>query len=177
MSLLVHRNTKDETGKIYGRLTVLKIAGTIHKTTAWLCRCSCGIETIKRGSSMRNGQVRSCGCLALETQIEIGKKHQKIGTNSIRRYPKPSAKWLSFIKHRYGILPKQWTKLILRSNGCCEICGNQFKNTSQFLNVDHDHKTDQIRGILCGRCNGMLAGLEDKEFCLKATMYLQERGD
>lgn len=181
MSLLLHRNLKDETGKLFGRLTVLARAESIkHKNgaaAAWLCQCSCGNQVIRRGAHLRKGTTRSCGCLALEVQRETGRKHQQYGTKKIKKYPKPSANWLSGIKFRHNVSPQQWTDLILRANGRCEICMTQFKNEGQSLNVDHSHKTNKVRGLLCGRCNGMLAGLEDKEFCLKATLYLQERGE
>jgi len=179
VSLLLHRNTKDETGKVFGRLTVLARAESIKhqngSAAAWLCKCSCGNQTIKRGNLLRRGTSRSCGCLASEVHRETGRKHQHFATNKIRKYPKPSKNWLGGLKFRYNLSPKQWTELIIKANGRCEICTTPFKNEGQSLNVDHSHKTNRIRGLLCGRCNGMLAGLEDKEFCLKATLYLQER--
>ena len=32
----------------------------------WLCSCSCGVSTIVRGTNLRHGKVKSCGCLALK---------------------------------------------------------------------------------------------------------------
>lgn len=32
----------------------------------WRCRCSCGNEIITRGKDLRNGKVKSCGCLKQE---------------------------------------------------------------------------------------------------------------
>lgn len=174
MSLLMHRNCKDETGKVYGRLTVIRRDGKIDGAVAWYCKCSCGNETIRRGNLLRRGTVRSCGCLALEVQKNTGRKNQKFGSDKIRKYPQPSANWLGGLMNRHKISPRTWTKLILMSEGRCDICLEQFKNTAQHLNVDHDHETGIVRGLLCSRCNGMLAGLEDKKFCIKATLYLQK---
>lgn len=178
---ILHKNTKNEIGKTFGRLTVLSKANNIHyanrKVVAWLCKCICGKETIKPGSHLRKGTVKSCGCLALESQKKLGKINQKYGTNRIRKYPQPSANWLSGLMNRHQISPKAWTLLILKSEGRCDICLEPFKNTSQNLNVDHNHMTGKVRGLLCSRCNGMLSGLEDKEFCVKATLYLQKDGE
>jgi hypothetical protein len=54
----------DETGNVYGRLTVLRqTPARGHRSSAWwLCRCVCGRETVARGDRLRAGGVRSCGC-------------------------------------------------------------------------------------------------------------------
>lgn len=61
---------KDETGKRYGRLTVLhrdesKPSGHGYKVW-WICKCDCGnIKSIK-GENLRKGITQSCGCLKKE---------------------------------------------------------------------------------------------------------------
>lgn len=58
---------KDETGNVYGTLTVLEFAGsTKHvksRAAYWKCRCECGEETIVEGAGLRKGHYKSCGCL------------------------------------------------------------------------------------------------------------------
>jgi hypothetical protein len=51
-------------GQKFCRLTVLHQDGK-HNTREikWLCRCDCGGEIRVRGSSLRSGNTRSCGCL------------------------------------------------------------------------------------------------------------------
>ncbi len=56
-------NSIEETGNVYGRLTVLERAGrNSERKTLWLCRCSCGKEKNVTGKQLRGGQVVSCGC-------------------------------------------------------------------------------------------------------------------
>jgi Recombination endonuclease VII len=53
----------------------------------------------------------------------------------------------------------------------CGICGSQRKT----LVVDHDHRTKQIRGLLCESCNGWLGHEIDKfgrEFLIAALSYV-----
>lgn len=61
---------KNETGNRYGKLTVLERAGTKYGSVCWLCRCDCGKETIVRGSALRTGNTRSCGCLHRESLLQ-----------------------------------------------------------------------------------------------------------
>ncbi len=57
------KSYKDLTGKKFGRLTVLKYAGS----SKWECKCECGNTKIIRGDSLRSGNTKSCGCLYRET--------------------------------------------------------------------------------------------------------------
>ena len=56
----------DETGKVYGRLTVLFRAKNNGTKVMWHCRCECGKELDVHGVSLRNGNTKSCGCLQRE---------------------------------------------------------------------------------------------------------------
>lgn len=49
----------DETGKLYGELTVISLVK--GERTKWKCKCSCGNETLVTGWSLRAGKSKSCG--------------------------------------------------------------------------------------------------------------------
>lgn len=53
---------KDETGNIYGKLTVLEYIKTDKPGAYWKCQCECGNVTVIRGGAMRDKKVgqRSC---------------------------------------------------------------------------------------------------------------------
>lgn len=54
----------DETGNVHGRLTVLRmVPRSLTRRPTWLCRCTCGSFTEVTGVHLRNGSIRSCGCL------------------------------------------------------------------------------------------------------------------
>lgn len=78
------------------------------------------------------------------------------------------------IKEDYGLSLNEYNELFKKQNGNCAICG---KNQSVFkykLAVDHCHKTNKIRGLLCGKCNTALGSLEDDIIILqKAINYLK----
>jgi len=76
------------------------------------------------------------------------------------------------LKSRYGITLKDYNKLFQRQNGCCAICGIHQSELNRRIDIDHDHRTKKVRGLLCTRCNGKLSVVEDKEFIKKAKKYL-----
>ena len=60
-----------------------------------------------------------------------------------------------------------------KQRGCCAICGKSFSWTCTY-DVDHDHDSGSIRGLLCNQCNqgiGLLGDTEEGIF--KALQYLQ----
>lgn len=57
----------DETGHRYGRLTVIRKGSTTRSGAKWICKCDCGKYTEVYGISLRFGDVRSCGCLRVES--------------------------------------------------------------------------------------------------------------
>jgi hypothetical protein len=62
--------TKDETGKRYGRWTVLERQDNRGVGVRWLCRCDCGTEKVVDGKSLRFRQSQSCGCYQAEVCAE-----------------------------------------------------------------------------------------------------------
>lgn len=54
---------KNEVGNRYGKLTVLRFAGTKRHSAYWLCACDCGLTTITSGTNLRSGHTTSCGCV------------------------------------------------------------------------------------------------------------------
>jgi hypothetical protein len=54
---------KDLTGKVFGRLTVLKFTHTAKRYAYFDCRCNCGTLARIKGVLLSNGNTKSCGCL------------------------------------------------------------------------------------------------------------------
>lgn len=54
----------DETGNIYGRLTVIERVKQETSGAHWLCQCKCGNIIIAKGTDLRRGAVLSCGCIS-----------------------------------------------------------------------------------------------------------------
>jgi hypothetical protein len=79
-------------------------------------------------------------------------------------------------KRRYGVDHGKYTLLVSAQGGGCAICGKP-NTCGRDLAVDHDHKTGQVRGLLCTRCNVVLGLVHDSpEHLLEAALYLEARG-
>ena len=61
----------------FGKLTAISFSHTDKQGNAmWKCKCDCGNEIITRGSRLRGGRVKSCGCLSIIKTIH-DMKHTK----------------------------------------------------------------------------------------------------
>src|SRR6266550_1376817 len=72
----------------------------------------------------------------------------------------------------YGLSEDVYQALLLKQGGLCAICGGPPKRRT--LAVDHDHKSGEVRGLLCDRCNVGLGWIEDFEYQHNANRYLVE---
>ena len=76
------RRTIDITGQKFGRLTVTKFYDT-KPHARWVCLCDCGNTTVTLANSLKNGRIKSCGCLLAEILLErnstvlAGENHHK----------------------------------------------------------------------------------------------------
>jgi hypothetical protein len=71
----------------------------------------------------------------------------------------------------YGMTIDEYDILFNKQKGKCALCQKPFKKVPY---VDHDHKTGEVRGLLCYKCNTGLGFLGDnKKGLLKALEYLK----
>jgi len=58
------------------------------------------------------------------------------------------------LRRDFGICLDDYEQMLHRQNGVCAICGRVYEN--RVLQVDHDHATGVVRGLLCHVCNTRL---------------------
>lgn len=114
---------KEETGKRYGELQVLKMV-TASPVAKFLCRCDCGRETIVRGTSLRKKTMptRSCGCINAQRMGVYNRANGKwlpSGEASFRELKRRMQKTAHKRRLEWGLSEKD-TKTIMKQN--CVYC-------------------------------------------------------
>lgn len=75
---------------------------------------------------------------------------------------------------RYGISLEQHTKMLIAQNYVCAIC-KKAPTSNRPLVVDHDHVTNEVRGLLCYKCNRDMVAVDDKEHLDKLLSYRDKK--
>ena len=109
---------------------------------------------------------------------------RRLATIYIKIHPRkktPEQNKRSNLKYNYGLTVEEFEALWQQQKGLCAICkkvltketGNGFVGHA----VDHNHKTNRVRGLLCNRCNILVGFLEKKDLIEVAMKYLGETND
>lgn len=93
-----------------------------------------------------------------------------------KRHPKKYklSHFKTHLKMKYGITLEEFEALWKKQNGLCAICKRPLTRRKHGYSVDHNHKTNKIRGLLCGNCNFLLGNShENPQILEQAILYLQ----
>ena len=104
---MVDDNMINEIGNKYGKLTVVDRApNNKHRCAMFICNCECGNVVVVRGTSLRNGKTKSCGCLQKE-----------LARNTIQKYNCSEA-YIPPTNYKHGMAHSRlyniWNKMIQR---------------------------------------------------------------
>lgn len=81
----------------------------------------------------------------------------------------------SYLLRTYGITEAQYESLLKKQGRKCAVCRNPVLEGDRNLAVDHNHKTGEIRGLLCFRCNHTVIGRHtDPDLLQRAVDYLRQ---
>lgn len=80
------------------------------------------------------------------------------------------------LRMRYGITVEQYDEILKKQKGVCAICGQTNEIFNKRLAIDHCHKTNKIRGLLCDSCNNILGRAKDNIYLLLGCIeYLKKQ--
>ena len=123
--LISLKNSSDLTGKVFGRLTVLRRDTERHgsdkkRRAFWICRCECGNEVSVVTDALRNGDTRSCGCYKREKAISDNTTH---GLSNHKLY----SIWGGMIQRCENQSSQAYDDYGARGISVCEEWRNDFK--------------------------------------------------
>lgn len=134
-----------------GRATVVRKApGGIPDGQKWCPRCERILPLAHFGKADKKGKVRAY-CLPCHRSY-CHERH---------------------LRNSFGLTPEGYAEMYDAQGGRCAICLRR-PRTSR-LAVDHNHSTDEIRGLLCYRCNKQILGhaMESPALLRRAANYLE----
>lgn len=106
-----------------------------------------------------------CGKVLLDENFRNGRAECKICERDYR--------W----KHKYGITPDEYYLMYREQGGKCKICGKE-PPKGEYLHVDHNQRTQAVRGLLCKGCNTALGGFcESPNSMVRGITYLMKEGN
>jgi len=76
---------------------------------------------------------------------------------------------------KYALLPADFEAWYNAQDGCCAICGEHETDLKKPLNVDHCHRKDMVRGLLCHHCNVGIGYFRDSPERLRLTAKYLDR--
>ena len=93
-----------------------------------------------------------------------------------RNNPKKIRQWHreNHLTRKYGISFPEYESMLRLQDYRCAICGRKFTKDNVAC-VDHDHKTGQVRALLCKQCNTGIGMLQDNPSIIhEAEMYIRK---
>ena len=127
---------------------------------------------LRRMDNEKNYSPKNC------EWVNVNKNHNHTKyLKNYRKNNKDSVKNCKLIK-AYGITIDDYNKLYGLQDGKCAICGTDKTHNGTALAVDHNHKTGNVRGLLCSKCNTGLGCFKDSEALMqKAITYLNNHNN
>lgn len=105
------------------------------------------------------------------------KEYARLKTKRWRAANPQRARDADYRKHlgrRFGLTPEQHEHMFEIQQGHCAICQQPSAIEGKRLHVDHCHKTNQVRQLLCHHCNSGLGQFKDSIELLQAAVeYLK----
>jgi len=141
-----------------------------------ICREEKAFEFFNKESRRKDGHSYLCKPCCNRYHADRRKKNPEPSREATRKYRKnnPRNKRNSALKNVYGITIDQYEEMLKKQNFQCAICKIDAITLNRNLDVDHDHLSGTVRGLLCNKCNqGMGLLREDVEILKGALEYLE----
>ena len=160
--IAMNTRIKDLSGKVFGKLTVVSLAGTRKGRSHWNCKCECGGFTQVASNNLRLSKQNRCGRCTI---LPLGEALARI----IFRDYKYRAKYDDI---EFSLSPQDVKSIISRN---CFYCGSKPVSTKTrngrayaYNGID---RVDSSKGYVlgnvrscCGICNTMKLDYTEQEF-------------
>jgi hypothetical protein len=141
----------------------------VESKTCNICLETKPIEEFRKHPTCKGGRLHRCRTCASKKEVECRRDAWK--KSGIPDHVKNRV----FLK-LYGITLETYNKMLAEQNYTCALCpGTYGRKEGEGLQVDHDHVTGKIRGLLCGLCNkGLGMFKDDPDLLERAANYVRK---
>lgn len=111
-----------------------------------------------------------------DCQRRYKKKHREEINKNQREWRKNNPDYDKHrkLEYRYGITIDDYNRMFKEQCGGCAICGKHQSELDRAFDVDHNHVTEKVRGLICNKCNLVLGNAFDNPIILRsAADYLE----
>ena len=132
-----------------------------------LCNVTKSLKDFHTSKTTKDGY--STYCRKCKYQLNIRSDNKRLSEDRTK-FLEQRKNWN--LKKTFGITIKDYYVMFNKQDKVCAIC-HQSK-VKKMLSVDHCHKTNKIRGLLCDKCNYMIGLANDDINILKSAIkYLE----
>lgn len=117
---------KNLTGRKFNRLTIKSFSHMSGTHSFWDCLCDCGNSKIIRGTSITNGQAKSCGCLRAELKAKYLKENRPALKHGMSATPTYQT-WSNMKKRCYNVACKDFPQYGGRGIKVCKRWRDSFQ--------------------------------------------------
>ena len=127
------------------------------------------VKCVKQNSKLRHENGK--------TKAHKQKNKEKVNAYNRQRYQSLTEEE-KLLRNRkqtvayYGLTLEDYDVILKTQKGVCAICSEAPEGN---LHIDHNHTTNEVRGLLCGKCNRAIGLLnDDVSLFSKAINYLNK---
>ena len=125
--------------------------------------------------SMGNAEYQKKAYNAAKKKGLCGHCRKRKAVNAGRCVPCRTYLYEWRLKNRFGLTGRDYEEMLKQQNGTCAICHHPPKKKR--LDVDHNHQTGEIRGLLCFSCNYGLGFFERRQVRFRDILaYVEKAG-
>jgi hypothetical protein len=138
------------------KLGIPKYEIDYSKTNKTCVKCGCNkpITEFQKESRYKDGLCPCCKlCESNKAKIY---SQTPSGKKSVKRRCTNSN-----FKSKHGWTLEKYEEQLKLQNNKCAICGIDIENYNRRFSIDHNHKTNKIRELLCNRCNVALGLIKE----------------
>ena len=95
-------------------------------------------------------------------------RRQKYNKVNMKEYHKQYSKQYHLLT-KYNLTIEAYDFILHQQNYKCAVCNTHISKLTTPMNVDHDHTTGKVRGLLCGPCNRGIGQLRDDYVIVQAA--------